>query len=102
MNEKELAELTISRVRQDIEDAFGRLAYDRRFYTGDLENHNAVHDRFKSCLIHKKDANKYVEELLKLDPSYNKAVFVAAQDYPELKIDLTQIKIELAFEKING
>ena len=92
MNEKELAELTIKRYKEDLENTFKRMTFSRDLYDGHIEKYNAVHDRFKSCLIHKFYVNKYLDELTKLDSSFGRAIFEASKDYPELFNNMSKPK----------
>jgi hypothetical protein len=93
MNEKELAELTIKRYKEDLENTFERMSFNRDFYDGHIEKYNAVHDRLKSCLIHKRlNAYEYLDELNKLDPSFERATFEASRDYPELFNNMSKPK----------
>jgi hypothetical protein len=92
MNEKELAEFTIIRFQEELENTFKQLSLNRDLYDGHLEKHNAVHDRLKTCLIHRLDAIKYIDELNKLDSSFERAIFEASKDYPELFNNMSKPK----------
>jgi hypothetical protein len=81
---KELAELTILRYKEMLENTFEQMAFSRELYDGSLEKHNAVHNMLKHCAIRKYDAISYVNELMLLDPSFERAIKEASNDWKEL------------------